>query len=118
MPPEDSAADSVPASGYRRAAVRIRCDGRSARRLFVIESYRTVPAEVANISLTGIGLVLPEPLSTGTYVFVELDGQVTAELFAKAVHATPRGEGWLVGCELVTPLTRAELKLFACRGDE
>jgi hypothetical protein len=95
----------------RRASVRFRCDRTPTRRVFLVESYRTLAAEVYDLSLGGVGLVCERALDLGTLLFIDLLGmEVAPEYLARVVHSTPRdGNQYLIGCEFERALTQEEL---------
>jgi hypothetical protein len=71
------------------------------------------PAAVYNLSATGIGLLVDIPVPAATPLDIDLvtaaAGRVT--LRARPVHATRRRDGrWLIGCQLLQPLTPDELQ--------
>lgn len=66
-----------------------------------------------NISTQGIGLTLPLPLPVGSPLTVrpwDLPG--AEEVQARVIHARPVQWLWFCGCELVRPLTEAELSAW------
>jgi hypothetical protein len=74
-------------------------------------------AQVRDISLGGLGLLLQHRFRPGTPLLVELKnaaGEVLRTVPVRVAHATPflRGNNpcWLLGCQFVHPLTDAELK--------
>lgn len=97
----------------RRAAVRYRCEHATGRRVFVLESYRTFAAEVHDLSVGGVGLILAKPLPTGTLVFIDLFGfDVPLEFLARVAHANPHDDGrFLVGFQFDRPLNHEELTM-------
>jgi hypothetical protein len=62
-----------------------------------------------NVSASGIGLVLTNPLEPGTMLEVVLDGRTVSPRRARVVHSTKQVGGWLVGCTLDHSLSDAEL---------
>jgi hypothetical protein len=71
------------------------------------------PAEVRDISVGGLGLVLLVHFEPGTILAIELEGPaapVPRLLLARVVHARPQpGGGWFIGCELADRLRDDEL---------
>jgi hypothetical protein len=69
---------------------------------------------IRDVSPTGIGLQLSRRFEPGALLNIELfdaNGEQTHLLLARVIHATARPEsGWLVGCELVNPLTNDEVQ--------
>jgi hypothetical protein len=72
------------------------------------------PAEVRDISVHGMGLVLRRRFERGTGLAVEIpgpDGQPADTLLAKVVHISARKDGgWLLGCNFVSELSQDELR--------
>ena len=108
--------DTVPARDLakirRRASVRYRCHLASPAHLATADTEQPVLAWIHNLSATGVGLLLEQPLEAATPLELELftagGARVTAH--GRAVHATRRADGtWLVGCELYQPLTPDEM---------
>src|SRR5262249_14488504 len=70
-----------------------------------------------NISTTGIGIGLPCPLQPGTVLRCEAWGLPGAPpLQARVVFAKRLGFLWLGGCELLRPLSPAELQAWLLGG--
>jgi hypothetical protein len=72
------------------------------------------PAIVRDVSVSGIGLVLPRRFERGAGLAIEIpraDGNRPESLLARVVHATslPRGL-WLLGCSFPSPLSEDELQ--------
>jgi hypothetical protein len=71
-------------------------------------------AQILNISPTGIGLVVQEPIAAGTLLSMELPGAggpARRMILACAVHVTPRGDGeWALGCNFIRSLTDKDLQ--------
>jgi hypothetical protein len=72
------------------------------------------PAEVRDISVGGVGLVLRRRFERGTGLAIEIpgpDGQIADTLLAKVVHVTTRRDGaWLLGCQFVSGLSDDEMQ--------
>jgi hypothetical protein len=69
---------------------------------------------ILDASLAGVGMLLTRPLEPGQLVVITIRTNVSSkpiELSARVRHcsAMPHGD-WLIGCELVTRLTPAELE--------
>src|SRR5262245_42406045 len=87
--PDDT---NQPAEAQRRANIRYRCSPATLGRLFVANSYKSVPAWVLNLSTTGIGLQLDRPLEVGTVVLLEIDSptlDLSVEVGARVVQSMP-----------------------------
>ena len=72
------------------------------------------PGRVADLSASGIGLLLRHRFERGTPLAIELLDAAPGSsrtVLARVRHATARPEGtWLVGCAFAEPLTEDELK--------
>jgi hypothetical protein len=84
----------------------------------VCSTWETTPGEqvrarVLNVSPGGIGLLLPCQFERGTLLNFELptvQGQPPKQMLVRVVRAMEHTRGdWFLGCELVQPLTAAEL---------
>jgi hypothetical protein len=77
------------------------------------EHGETLPAGVLNVSATGIGLFLEEPLKAGTVLVITLQaapGRLSRPLPVRVMHATSQpGGGWLVGCQFVRTLSQQDM---------
>jgi hypothetical protein len=74
--------------------------------------YRRRPGVVRDVSRSGVGLLLAEPLPEGTVLGVRPETPAGASRVAtlRVRHATALDDGrWLVGCAHVTALPPAEL---------
>jgi c-di-GMP-binding flagellar brake protein YcgR len=75
------------------------------------ESLRAV---VRDLSATGIGLVVNQPLKAGAVLLLSLeavDRRLARALPARVMHASAVSDGhWLVGCQFVRRLGEAELQ--------
>jgi hypothetical protein len=68
---------------------------------------------VRDISVSGLGLVIPYAVLPGKLLAVQLEG-VSRRLLARVAHATrqPGGGAWIVGCELISQLRKEELQVL------
>jgi hypothetical protein len=103
-----------PVKGNRRATVRYRCAPATMGKVYLADDQEFQRACIVNLSLKGIGLQIPRPLSAGQFVVVSLksnDGAKNFELAAHVMHCDPLplGEEWFVGCELTLPLSSDDL---------
>ncbi|HWY86530.1 MAG TPA: PilZ domain-containing protein [Gemmataceae bacterium] len=77
----------------------------------VLEDFGKV--KIKNISSTGVGLIVTEPVATGMLLVIKLvnsDKKFIKTMLVRVVHATPQASGtYLVGGTLDTPLTYEEL---------
>jgi hypothetical protein len=71
-------------------------------------------AEIANISVSGIGLVLPEKVEAGALLDLLLltkTGEQALDILACVVFIGARSEGgWIAGCHFIRELDEADLK--------
>ena len=71
-------------------------------------------AEIANISPTGIGLILPEKVEAGAILDLLLKtktGEETIDVLACVVFIGARSEGgWVAGCHFIRELEEADMK--------
>lgn len=92
----------------RRAAERYRCGLATAGKLFFPANGATQHAWIYNLSVTGIGLNLPEPLESGRDVVIQLRMAGKLEVLklpARVIHSTAEvDQTWRVGCEFAAPL--------------
>jgi c-di-GMP-binding flagellar brake protein YcgR len=72
-----------------------------------------LPAQVANLSASGIALLVDRAIKNGTLLTTQLqaaNGQTVISLLACVVHVTPRAESqWLLGCNFISELSEADL---------
>lgn len=110
--PSDSA---PPPPADRRASVRFRCERLPVSRAFISNSFTTLNARIVDMSTSGVGLLLDQPLEAGTRLNIELSGTLASlfELVAevKNVAALPDGT-WRCGCALLWTLTEDEVRLL------
>jgi hypothetical protein len=108
-------AQKLPATDAdQRVWVRFSCEVRASCRKFGDSEDDSHPAQVLNISATGIGLVVPPPLVAGTLLNVDLfekSGRRVCSILACIVHTTQRTDGHhSVGCNFIRELNEAELE--------
>jgi hypothetical protein len=74
----------------------------------------TLPAQILNISATGIGLVVTQPVAVGALLNLVLHGigrTPPRNLLACVVHVTTRGEGeWALGCNFIRSLCENDVQ--------
>ncbi len=97
-----------------RATVRYQCAPATSGQVVLVEKQEMQRAWVLNLSVSGAGLLLSRPLAPGLCLVIRLKSMADNRIFdlpAHAVHSTQQASGdWVVGCELVTPLTADELE--------
>jgi hypothetical protein len=67
-------------------------------------------ASLRDLSAIGAGLLLRRPAATRALFRLSIGG--ARDLLARAVHVTPQGRSWLVGCAFVRELDEAGLGRF------
>jgi c-di-GMP-binding flagellar brake protein YcgR len=101
-------------STEQRGTPRHLCEIEASFQLVAEEPEENLPAQVLNISTTGVGLRVRHPIATGKLLNVELHspGRDNVRNFlCCAVHVTDQGHGeWLVGCNFITELDEGQLK--------
>jgi hypothetical protein len=107
----EAAPPPLRAPSNRRAAVRYQCGLATPGRLLLVDGQQWQRAWVLDLSLTGVGLLLNQPLEQGSEVMVVLKSATeTFELAAHACHSSRQQDGdWIVGCEFKSKLTREQL---------
>jgi hypothetical protein len=108
--------ESVPAPVDRRGSERHVVEPGSAWCVVRDDRPDEEPAAVRDISLTGIALVVKEPLRSGSVLVLSLqnrDLRLTRLLPIRVMHSTqgPDGE-WVVGCQFVRKLSCTELQVL------
>jgi hypothetical protein len=108
------AMDSSPKPTYeRRRAPRFRPPFGYSCRVVVPPDYRCRSAMIYDLSRSGVGLILPEPLPVGANLVIRPAGLTQPDLVvtAQVQHATHLGdERWLLGCSATRSLPEAELR--------
>jgi len=98
----------------RRAAIRHNIDRPTSCRAIALVCEKPWPAVVRDISTTGIGLILQEPVEIESFLAVELPrnfGAPPLRIQARVVINRPQPDGtWLVGCRLARPLSSEEVE--------
>jgi hypothetical protein len=98
----------------QRAQPRHGCDIEAKYQLLPDESAQSRTARILNLSLTGVGLLLHQPMKVGQVLNLELavSGQDDAHSqLCCAVHVIERAPGeWLVGCNFITELSDRQFR--------
>jgi len=93
----------------RRRERRYRCSLATSGKLQFVATGETVVAWVFNLSRSGIGLELPEPLVRGQELLLHLrtsDNETTVTLLAQVAHSTPVANGgWRIGCHFAEKIS-------------
>jgi hypothetical protein len=98
----------------RRVWARFPCENREGRAVDVT-TQRGWWARVRDISSHGIGFTVKRPFDVGSTIVLEVQTSATGNtiLEARVVHATPEaGNQWRIGCELLVPLSDADVQAF------
>src|SRR5688572_6552212 len=87
----------------RRAMIRYVWRLDAVGRVFVSQMEKSLVAEVVDLSRSGFGLQVAEPIEPGIVVSVEVDDRVrgTAQLQGEVANCHPWGDGWRCGCKLL-----------------
>jgi hypothetical protein len=89
---------------------------RGPTKVLIRSTLQVLESQSLNLSLRGMGLVLRQPLKSGTLVAVFPPKPQSAKacaLTARVVRMHPRADGsWYMGCELLRPLSNEELQDF------
>jgi hypothetical protein len=84
------------------------------RRIHRVDNLQPLEAWILDLSCGGLALLVPSPLPTDTLLFVELESLPEAspvKVWANVVRCEPDPGGeWVVGCELVNPLSEKQLE--------
>ena len=99
-------------SPNRRRALRTVFTPGSPCHAVAAPDYRCRPGIIRDVSRTGVGLVLAEPLPVDTLLAIRPEGAVRLERVTalRVRHATPLGTGgWLVGCSHAADLDPADM---------
>lgn len=102
------------ACAEKRQEPRLRCDLRASYTKIADNRATPATAQVLNISPTGVGLLVSQPLDNGTLINLELQpsqGTATKSLLACIVHVTQHPGGpWAVGCNFMRNLSDEDLE--------
>src|SRR4051812_5095773 len=107
FPRNDMPTENLKACANRRAVIRYRREPASAGRLFINESYKSLRAQVVDLSENGIGLMIDEAIDSGTIVSIEINEGIqsaTMELHGQVTYCISTEGAWRCGCELLTKL--------------
>ena len=100
--------------GDQRTWVRFACAIKASYQAIAGADTSPRPAKVVNVSASGVGLVVGEPVENGTLLSVELqaaDGTCTRTMLSCVVHVRAHAEGeWALGCNFIRSLSEEDLK--------
>jgi hypothetical protein len=98
----------------RRACPRIGSTRPIPRRIYRVDDFRNLDAWITDLSSKGIGLLLSDPQTEGTVLFIELETLPEAaplKVWATVVRCQAvEGGEWFVGCELINDLSPRQLE--------
>lgn len=101
-------------SGERRVAVRRVYRREALSQPRTAARGRVWEATVRDVSAHGIGFLLKQRCRAGTVLQIDLRSpSCPRSLVARVMHATAEEGEWFHGCELLNPLTAAELQGLA-----
>jgi c-di-GMP-binding flagellar brake protein YcgR len=105
-----------PAPGDQRSWVRYDTTTTATYQRIGDEHGQTHIAQVLNVSASGVGLLLREPVEPGSLINLSLQGkhgQPVRSILACVVHTTVRAGGELaVGCNFIRELAEDELQIL------
>jgi PilZ domain len=105
----------VPRSQWdrRRREPRYHCGPATLGQVHVTDADQSRRGWILDLSVNGVGLLLPQPLALDTLFVLHLKsttGDRRYELPGRVVHATTQLSGdWLIGCHFADPLTADDL---------
>ena len=100
-----------PEGAENRAWKRFNCKVKVSHQLVGDAEKKTWPAEVVNISASGIGLGVAHSVETGAILNLKLEnpGGQTRDLLACVVLVIASGGDWLLGCNFIDELYETDL---------
>jgi|SRR6516225_2521223 len=99
--------------GDRRTWKRFPCQVKATYQVVGYEETAICQGEVLNISASGIGLLVGQPIELGSLLNLELqqaNGASTRTILACVVHANEEGSRWVLGCNFIRQLTEDDLE--------
>jgi PilZ domain len=96
----------------RRAGSRHTCEQPNALTILVRPKMQKYKVTVFDISATGISFLLEVALPEGTVLALQRQILIPGQSWirsGKVMHASQRGDKWLIGCELTPPFSVDEL---------
>jgi c-di-GMP-binding flagellar brake protein YcgR len=102
------------APGDQRTWKRFSTDVAATYQIISAPDQINLPTQVMNISATGIGLLVNQPVSVGALLNLELkaaNGTGPRTMLACVVHVTTRDDGqWALGCNFIRSLSENDLQ--------
>jgi hypothetical protein len=102
-----------PAEDDQRSWVRFPCPVQASYQVVREVECPAHPAQVADISPSGLGLLVGKPVEVGTLLSVDLHGpgeRGTLTILASVIRVTSRADEWLLGCSFIRELSEEELQ--------
>jgi hypothetical protein len=103
-----------PVKDDRRGAERHLCHLQPFWRIGGADPRATPPLRIHNLSATGIGLRVRQPLKPGMGLVILLQshrGRLSRPLAVRVMHATLLADGdWLLGCQFVRRLSEQDMQ--------
>src|SRR5262249_9550695 len=96
----------------QRTWMRFATDVQATYQLIALPEGARQPAKVINLSASGVGLEVEEPVENGALLSVELQaghGDFARTMLACVVHVTARQDGWALGCNFIRSLSEEDL---------
>jgi hypothetical protein len=96
-----------------RSWVRFSCDLKASYTPVIHSQAERVPAQVLNVSPTGIGLFVDHEVETGTLLELRIfgpDGLRSLTMLACVVHVTAQDQRWALGCNFIRELNARDFE--------
>jgi len=100
-------------SADQRAWMRFPCQVKATYQVVGYEETPICAAEVSNISPSGIGLLVNQPIEIGSLLNLELQqagGSCKRTILGCVVHANRDGPRWALGCNFIRELSEEDLQ--------
>lgn len=98
----------------QRTRPRFTCDVEAIYQIVAVSEMQAWPAQVLNISATGIGLLVDREVLPGTLLSVDLTPRKSGTvktMLSCVVHVGKQGDReWALGCNFITELSEKDLK--------
>jgi hypothetical protein len=106
--------EKPPAPGDGRSWVRFSCSVQAVCDTVPANGRAPEAVQVINLSPSGVGLMVPRQIETGSMLSLELrspSGRHACTMLACVVHASGRDSGnWALGCNFIRELTDQEMQ--------
>jgi hypothetical protein len=101
----------APAASDQRRWTRFPCDLRAYYDLVTSDEPEQLPANVLDVSPSGLGLLVSNPLAVGSVLTLDLVDQGLT-LLVCVLRVETHGDGWMAGCSLLRTLNEQELRAW------